>query len=340
MLESISLLDLNKIRHGNSNEKDLTQLNNIILAFSVVFPLMLMMSIGYGLQRLHITDEHSLNIMNKLVFRVFLPLLLFMNIYSLRPEEALNASNAKLLLMAFLSVVAVVLLMHLTLPHIIKDKKKCSVIIQGIFRSNLVLFGIPIAASIYGEDHIGTVSLLAAVIVPTFNALAVIVLEYYRSSQVSLRKVLLGIIKNPLIIASLMAFLLLVLRIKLPALIEDPLSDMSKVATPLAFVVLGGTFRFKRLAGNLKYLFTVVLGKLILFPGAVMAIALALGFRGEAIVALIGAIASPTAVSSFTMAVEMEADGELAGQVVVFTSILSIVTIFLWVLFLKTMQFI
>ncbi len=315
-------------------------MNNIVLAFSVVFPLMLMMSIGYALRRMHITDEHSLTIMNKLVFRVFLPLLLFMNIYSLKPEEALDASNAKLLLMTFLSILALVLFMHLTFPHIVKDKKKCSVMIQGIFRSNLVLFGIPIAASIYGDDRIGTVSLLAAVIVPTFNALAVIVLEYYRSSQVHLKKVLLGIIKNPLIIASLLAFFLQICRINLPELITDPLSDMSKVATPLAFVVLGGTFRFKRLAGNLRYLFTVVLGKLILFPGIVIAIALALGFRGEAIVALLGAIASPTAVSSFTMAVEMEADGELAGQVVVFTSIFSIVTIFLWVLFLKTMQFI
>ncbi len=315
-------------------------MNNIILAFSVVFPLMLMMSVGYALQRLRITDEHSLDIMNKLVFRVFLPLLLFMNIYSLKPEEALNASNAKLLLMTFLCVVAAVLLMHLILPHIIKDKKKCSVIIQGIFRSNLVLFGIPIAASIYGDEHIGIVSLLAAVIVPTFNVLAVVVLEYYRNAQVNLKKVLLSILKNPLIIASFIAFLLLVFRIKLPGLLVDPLSDMSKVATPLAFVVLGGTFRFRRLAVNLNYLMAVVAGKLILFPVIIIGIALALGFRGEAVVALIGAAASPTAVSSFTMAVEMDADGELAGQVVILTSILSIITIFLWVLFLKNMQFI
>jgi predicted permease len=230
--------------------------------------------------------------------------------------------------------------MHFLFPLFIKDKKKCSVMIQGIFRSNLVLFGIPIAGSLYGEDHIGIVSLLAAVIVPLFNALAVIVLEYYRAGKVNYKHVLISILKNPLIIASAIAYILLVFRITIPELLLSPLSSMSKVATPLAFVVLGGTFQFKRLAINMNYLVMAVIGKLILYPGILFAIAISLGFRNEALVALIGAIASPTAVSSFTMAMEIEADGELAGQVVIFTSIAGIITIFLWVFFFKEMQFI
>lgn len=315
-------------------------MNNIVLAFSVVSPLMLQMAIGYVLQRRKITDVHSLNVMNKLVFRVFLPLLLFLNIYSLEPEEAINKKNGALLLLSALCVLLAVVFMHFLFPLIIKDKKKCSVMIQGIFRSNLVLFGIPIAASIYGEDRIGTVSLLAAFIVPLFNVLAVIVLEYYRGSKVNYKNVFLNILKNPLIIASLIAFLLLLLHIRLPELILTPISSLSKVATPLAFVVLGGTFRFDRIAMSLNYLIGAVLGKLILFPFVVFAVAIALGFRNEALVALIGVTASPTAVSSFTMAVEMEADGELAGQIVIFTSIISILTIFILVFLLKTLCYI
>ncbi len=315
-------------------------MNNIILAFSVVFPLMLQMTIGYILKRRKIVDTNSLNVMNKLVFRVFLPLLLFLNIYSLEPEEAMNKENGTLLLLAALGVIFIAAMMHFLIPLFVKDKKKCSVMIQGIFRSNLVLFGIPIAASLYGENRIGIVSLLAAFIVPLFNILAVIVLEYYRGGKVSYRKVLLNIIKNPLIIASAIAFILLMLRIQIPELLLSPLSSLSKVATPLAFIVLGGTFQFSRINANLKYLFVVVLGKLILFPLAVIAAAIALGFRGEALVALIGVTASPTAVSSFTMAVEMDADGELAGQIVIFTSIISIITLFLLVYLLKVLQFI
>jgi predicted permease len=315
-------------------------MDNIILAFSVVFPLMLMMSIGYALRKMKVTDDHSLNVMNKLVFRVFLPILLFLNIYSLRPEEALNKSNAVLLAIASLCVIGTILLTHFIFPALIKDKRKCGAMIQGIFRSNLILFGIPIAASIYGEDHIGIVSLLAAVIVPLYNIMAVAVLEYYRGGKVNLKSLLLGILKNPLIIASLLAFLFLALRIDLPELLLSPLDSMSKVATPLAFVVLGGTFQFSRLAGNAKYLSTVAIGKLVLLPAVIFGLAILLGYRNEALVALIGLAASPTAVSSFTMAVEMDSDGELAGQIVIITSIACILTIFLWVLFLKTMQFI
>jgi predicted permease len=277
--------------------------------------------------------------MNKLVFRVFLPLLLFLNIYSLEPDDAFNKENGSLLLLSALSILFVVILMHFLMPIFVKNKNKCSVMIQGVFRSNLVLFGIPITASIYGEDRIGIVSLLAAFIVPLFNVLAVIVLEYYRGSKVNYRNILLNIIRNPLIIASATAFVLLALRIQIPELLLSPLSSLSKVATPLAFIILGGTFQFSRISINIKYLITVVLGKLILFPLVVFAIAIALGYRGEALVALIGVTASPTAVSSFTMAVEMEADGELAGQIVVFTSIISIVTLFFVVYLLKVLQY-
>jgi predicted permease len=312
------------------------QLDNIVLAFGVVFPLMLMMSIGYVLRRIKLTDASSLNVMNKLVFRVFLPILLFLNIYSLKPREAVNSKNILLLAIAVSCVIGTILLLHLIFWRIVKDRKKSSVMIQGIFRSNLVLFGIPIAASIYGEEHIGIVSLLAAVIVPLYNILAVILLETYRGSKVRFKTLAIGILKNPLIVASALAFIFLLIRLPIPGLILSPLDSLGKVATPLAFVVLGGTFRFDKLAGNMKYLITAVLGRLVIYPAVVFGIAILSGFRGEALVALVGLAASPTAVSSFTMAVEMDADGELAGQIVVLTSVICILTIFIWVLMLKT----
>ncbi len=315
-------------------------MNNIQLAFRVVFPLMLQMSIGYILRRRKLVDTHSLDVMNKLVFRVFLPLLLFLNIYTLEPGEAFNKENVSLLLLSAFCIILIVILLHFIIPIFVHETKKSSVLIQGIFRSNLVLFGIPIAASIYGDDRIKIVSLLAAFIVPLFNILAVIVLEYYRGNKVNCLAVLINIMKNPLIIASATAFILLMLRVQIPEMILSPMASLSKVATPLAFIVLGGTFRFSQISINLKYLITIVIGKLILFPLILFTAAIALGFRGEALVALIGVAASPTAVSSFTMAVEMEADGELAGQAVIFTSIISIITIFFLVFLLKSLHFV
>ena len=313
-------------------------MNHIVLAFNVVFPIFFMLMVGYILRLLKVTDEHSLNVMNKLVFRVFLPFLLFLNIYSLNTEEMLNYSNLKLVLLTIVLILIIAISAQAVFCCTVKDKRKRSVMIQGIFRSNLVLFGIPIAASIYGEERIGIVSLLAAVITPIYNILAVILLEIYRSGKVNIKKLILSILKNPLIIASLLAFLLILLQIRIPELVLKPMNSMAKVATPLAFVVLGGTFHFRHISRNLTYLTAVSVGKLIIVPAIILTAGIYAGFRGEALVALIGVAASPTAVSSFTMAVELEADGELAGEIVVFTSILSILTIFLWVLILKTSQ--
>lgn len=328
---SVPLLWVNQIA------KDLNSLDNIALSFNVVFPLMLLMFVGYELRKFKITDAPSLDVMNRMIFRLFLPVMLFINIYSMDPEETLNSENVKLLGLVFACVLGSAVLGHLIFSRFIKDRRKCSVMIQGIFRSNLVIFGIPIVASIYGEEHLGTVSLLAAFIVPFFNILAVIVLEVYRGGKVHLKVVLLGILKNPLIIAAFAAFLLLLFRLSIPGLLLTPLQSIAKIATPLAFIVLGGTFQFDRLKVNVKYLSIAVIGRLVLMPTIIFSIAVLLGFRNEALVALIAVAASPTAVSSFSMAKEMDADGELAGQIVVITSITCILTIFLWVLLLKTM---
>lgn len=315
-------------------------LNNFILALSVVFPLLFIMSIGYILKRTGITDTHSLNIMNKMTFQLFLPVLLFLNIYSMRLEDTLKQANAFLIIMTALCIILSVVINQFLFSRFVKDKKRCSVMVQGTFRGNLLMFGIPIAVTLNGPDRIGTVSLLAASIVPLFNLLAVIILEMQRSNKIKIKKILLGIVTNPIIIASALAIILLLADVKIPKLIFSPLDSISKVATPLAFIVLGGTFQFEHLKHNMRYLLPVVVVKLILLPAFILSIAYLFGFRGEAIVALIGGIASPVAVSSYTMATVMEADGELAGQIVIVTSLISIISIFLWVLTLVTLKII
>lgn len=315
-------------------------MDNIILALNVVFPLLFMMVVGYVIRKINLVDDHSLDVMNTLIFRVFMAILIFLNIYSMKVKEAINNNNLRLIIMSYIIVIAIFLFCNFILPKFIGDKKKCSVIIQGIVRSNSILFGIPIAASIYGENHIGVVSLLSACLILLFNVLGVTVLEVYRGGKVKLKKIISGIVKNPCIISSALAMLFLISGIKISKLILFPLESMSKITTPLAFIVLGGTFNFKMLNKNLKYLTTVTIGKLILLPAIAFLIAYQLGFQDEAMVALLGVMASPAPVASFTMAKEMDADGELAGQIVISTSIISILTIFVWVYLLKTLNLI
>lgn len=306
-------------------------MNNIKLAINVVFPLFFMMVVGYIIKTKKLVDNNSLNVMNKIIFIIFMPMLLFLNIYNMDIGEALDKNNLFLILMLYIIIIVFFIISILILSKLVKDKKKCSVMIQGLVRGNSILFGIPIVASIYGEERIGLVSLLSAFLIPLFNVLGVAVLEMYRGEKLKIKKVLTGIVKNPIIIASILAFLLIIIGIRIPNLILSPLESMSKVTTPLAFIVLGGTLDFKRLYNNAKYLTVVTLGKLIVIPALVFLIAHSLGLGNEEMVAILGVITSPVAIASFTMAKEMDADEELAGQIVITTSVASTFTIFLWV---------
>ena len=315
-------------------------MENFLLAFNVVFPIFLIMMLGVILKRKNMLDEKSLNVMNSLIFRLFMPTLLFFNIYNMGDLSTLSFDNLKLLVYAFISILIVLFLAWLIYMPNVKDRKKLSVLIQGVYRGNFVLFGLAIADSLYGKESLGTVSLLTAIVIPTFNVIAVILLEYYSGNEVNKIKLIKQVFKNPLIIATLTAIVFLVLKINIPKPVYKAIGDISKIATPLAFLVLGAGLKFGNILKNLKYLISVNILRLIGNPLITVWLGKLLGFQGIELVALLSMSACPTAVVSYTMAKEMNADGDLAGEIVATTSMLSIFTIFCWVLILKNLAWI
>ena len=135
----------------------------------------------------------------------------------------------------------------------------------------------------------------------------------------------------PLVIAAIIGLTINFSGITLPDMIVGVVDDLAGLATPLSFLSLGVSLDFSSIAGNRKRLAYGLLLKLIVFPVIFMTGAVLLGFRGMALCGLLVLFAGPPAVSSYPMAVAMDADPELAGQMVIFPTILSLVTIFLWV---------
>lgn len=309
-------------------------MNSLYLGFSVVFPLFLMMALGYLLRRLGWVNEDVLEPMNKISFQVFLPVLLFVNVYN---SDFTQDFQPKLLLFAVSCVVVCFALFMLVIPLIEKQPERRGVLVQGIFRSNYILFGLPVTASLFGADKVGVTAILVAFIVPLFNLLSVVALEVFRAGRIDVIKILKGIVTNPLILGSVTAFLFLLTGIRLPAVLMKTLTDISAIATPLALIILGGGFSFSRLKGRWRGIFIGVLGRLIVVPILFLPIAVAMGYRGIELGSILTMLSSPTAVSSFTMAQQMGGDGELAGQIVVIGSITSIFTIFMWVSALSSM---
>lgn len=312
-------------------------MENLIISLNVVLPLFLLIALGYVLKKLRMYDGNSLNTINKLVFKVFLPVYLFHSICS---SDLSAAFDIKVIAFAVLSLLIWFLLLMLLVPRFEKANAKRGVMIQGMFRSNFVLFGLPVAVSLCGEDKIGTTSLLLGIIVPIYNVLAVTTLELFRGGKPNVKKILVGIAKNPLIIASILGVGVYLLNIELPYAIEKTVVDIGKVATPLALIALGGGFEFSKVKGDFKQLMVTVAGRLVISPLLTVTAAILFGFRDEILVPILLMSGAPTAVSSYTMAQQMGGDADLAGEIVVFTTGISILTIFLWVFALKQFNFI
>ena len=312
-------------------------MENLIISFNVVLPLFLCIALGYYLRRINFVDGDTLNKLNKLCFRVFLPIYLFHSVYT---TDLSAAFNGKLILLCILGVLGLFLGLMLLIPRLEKDNAKRGAMVQGMFRSNFVLFGLPVATSLCGEANIGPTSLLIGIIVPIFNVLAVVTLETFRGGKPNAGEIAKGIATNPLIISSLLGILCYFLHIKLPYSVEKTVIDLGRVATPLSLVALGGSFTVAKIRGYAKQLLIAVGGKLIFNPFIMVTLGILAGFRDEMLVPILIMFGAPTAVASFPMAQQMDSDGELAAEIVVFTSGFAILTIFLWIFVLKQLNFI
>ena len=307
-------------------------MDNLILSFNVVLPIFLCILLGYFLRRIRMVDTPSLNVMNKLCFKVFLPIYLFNNIAT---TNLAAAFNGKLLATAYLGVTAQFILLMLLIPRLEKENSRRGVLIQAMFRSNFALFGLPLALSLCGTEKVGPTSILVGFTVPLFNILAVVSLESFRGGKPSIKKMAKGIATNPLIIASLLGIAFNLLGFTLPGAVQKSVNDLGGVATPLSLVALGGSFTVSKVKEYKKQLTIGVLGRLVFSPLIMVSAGILLGFRNEMLIPLLIMSGAPTAVSSFPMAQQMDGDGELAAGLVVFTSALAILSMFLWIFVLK-----
>ncbi len=307
---------------------------NFTASANAILPLMLCIGIGYlARQALRIGDDAFYSRCNKFCFDVFMPVMMFTNIYE---AEIASAFQPKLLIFSLGAIFLVAVAAFWVARRITLDPHRRAVLTQGIFRSNYVIFGIPVAANLYGEGNIAAAALLSAVAVPFFNVLAVITLEYYSNRKTGIKPLLFGVAKNPLILGAVAALLAKALPFELPYFLTKSAADLGDAATPMALVILGASLQFSSFRRNARELAWGVLGKTVIVPLICIPAAVLLGFRDVALLSLTILFASPTAVSSFTMAEAAGHDGPLAAQQVVLSSVVSLGTVFLWIFALRS----
>ena len=323
-------------------------MQDLVFALNAVCPIVLLVALGYFLKRIGIIPKELAKPLNKIVFRVLLPAMLFNNVYNIPTVE-----NIELGYVAYAAaVIAIAFVIGFLLsPLLTRERSRRAILIQTFFRSNFALIGISLATSIAGTAGAERATLLSAVSIPMLNVFAIIALSTFDPSgeRPSVKKILRGIITNPLILSIGAGLFALGVRYLLGAFemefslyeafppIQKSLSYLSGAATPIALLTLGAQFEFSAV-GNMKR--EIIAGTLIrtfIVPAAALAVSLLFDFTPGVYAAFIGVFTTPLAVSSVPMAQEMGSDSELCGQLVIFTTLASGIGIFLFTWVMKTL---
>lgn len=309
-------------------------MEHLTVALNVVIPVFILIILGYLVKRVGFVSEKSFKEVNSLVFRVLLPVLLFNNMRNADLRREISP-------LTVLYAVSVVLILFTTVFQLLKnwgsDRGRAATVIQGIYRSNFALFGIAITESMYGSGNAAVTGVLVSIIVPVFNVLAVFLFEEAHNGNFQIIKVLCGVIKNPLIIGTFLGLVCNLANISFPGVINQSFMTVGGLATPVSLITLGGCFSFGKISSNRTELFIITLSRLFIIPALVMAISIFLGFRNQELFALYIMAGSPTAVASFAMASEMGGDSDLAGQIVVTTTVFSLFSSIIFISLLSSM---
>lgn len=315
-------------------------MDDLLFAINAVLPIIIMIAIGYVIKRIGLLSDDTAKKLNTLVFRIFLPAMLFLNVYKIEDLGAIDLSFVMYAIgMTFLLFLVGVVAVHV----LFRENAQRSAILQGIFRSNYALVGIPLAQSLFGDEGSIMASLLSAFIVPVFNMLAVVSLTIYSAGdkKPSFSGVLRGIVKNPLIqgivcglaalgIRALLVHFGISFRLTQITPVYKTLQSLSNVATPLALIVLGARFELSAVPTLKRQIIFGTVARVVVVPIVGLSGALLIGgCSGAQFASFVACFCTPVAVSSVPMSQEMGADAELMGQLVVWTTLFSALTIFL-----------
>ncbi len=318
-------------------------MESLIFALNAVAPIVLAVVVGYVLKSIGMMDEKFSKMANKLVFRVFMPVMLFVNIYKIS-----DLSEIDLGFIGF-SMIALAVIFAVALPACIimtKKNDRRGVLLQAIFRSGYSLIGIPLAKELCSAGGEMSATILSCVLIPGFNVLAVVSLSVFggkEGEKISVWKIIKDIITNPLIVGIFSAIACVAVRMAFQNFgIEFRLSDikplfavleyLKALAIPLALLVLGAQFEFSAVAALKKEIIFGTLTRTVIVPAVVLGIAYAFfreRFAAAQFATLIAAFATPVAVPSVPMVQEVGGDVTLAGQLVVWSTLVSAVTVFL-----------
>lgn len=301
-------------------------LQTLAFTANIVAPIFFIVFMGFLLKRIRLIDESFVATASKLVFVVTLPVLVFMSIARMDFQAVFNPAQ--------LGYVAVVTLLSFALiwwlaARWIKAPEDLGVFIQGAFRSNYGIIGLAVSFNLFGQSGLAQASLLLALIIPLYNVLAILALTLPMQQQraLSASGIALEMLKNPLIIAVFLALPFSYFGFQLPEVLEKTGRYFANLTLPLALLTIGATLNLKSLQHTSAQAFWATATKLVILPVVLTLGAAMLGFSGQELVILFVLFGCPTAAASFVMAKAMGGNAQLAANIILTTTLGSVLTL-------------
>ena len=314
-------------------------MENLIFSLNATVPVFTMILLGMLFKKIGWIDQEFASKMNKFVFLVPLPVLVFEDLATLDFNEVWDT---KFVLFCFF-VTLVSIMIVIIISFFIKKKNIQGEFIQASYRNSAALLGIALIQNIYGHATMAPLMIIGSV--PMYNIMAVIVLSLFSSKRDNLNKkvwinTLKGIVTNPILIGIVVGLMWSLLKLPMPSILSKTVSSIGNIATPMGLMAMGATFDFKAALGEIKLSILATFIKLFGFCMVFLPLAIQFGFVNEQLIAILVMLGSATTVSCFVMAKNMGHDGTLTSTVVMMTTILSAFSITMWLYILKMFQLI
>lgn len=310
-------------------------MEHLIFSLNATIPIFLTMVLGWLFKQCRMIDEPFVKVLNKFNFQVTLPLMLFED---LAGADFASVWDGKYVLfcfgVTFISIFAIWGISRLLL----KEKDMVGEFTQGCYRSSAAVLGLAFIQNIYGTSLMAPLMIIGTV--PLYNVMAVVILSFtgpgeHKLNKEGLKKSILGIAKNPIIISIALGIAVSLMKVDFPYIMDKTIHNFSIMASPLALIGLGVGFEGRKAVKKIRLTAICTTVKVFLLPMLFLPFALWMGFTGEKLVAILVMLGSATTPSCYIMAKNMGHEGVLTSGTVVATTFFSSISLTFWIFVLK-----
>lgn len=317
-------------------------MENFIFSLNASLPIFLTIIIGWFLMRFGIFNKEFTSVADKFVFKIALPLYVFKDIAT---ADIYEMFDPRFVIFCAVST-SLMFLGVWAFAHWFckREPEMIGAFSQAAARGSAAILGIAFVENIYGNSGMAPMMIISAV--PLYNIFSVIFLTFGSkdanniNQKENIKKAFINVIKNPIIIGILAGCIFAFCRIPIPYIPLKVISNIGGTASPIALLVVGATFEGRKALAKIKPTMAATFIKLVVLPLIFFPFAIMADFRGSELVAILVMLGSPTTVSCYIMAKNMNNDHVLTSSIVVMATLLSSITLTAWIFILKSMALI